>query len=337
MRITHLHLIAVAAIVIVIAGVAGTYAASPEAEAAGFHDTLYANTVTPASGGNSMRFFYNHRADDASAEWLGFYSGTTRSALMLWDGAYAGCDGDKFCIIGEGHQLSLRSQTDNVLVDDTLEVAQDGEVQGEVRAGSLGSLDGSSPLTFNSPIRLPAGSMLESYAPGGTTNTYYGTCDYWGGSVRDASCPSGENQVGSDIRSCTMCTAPFNGVCYGEYTQTYTNSVTCATPAEKQRLEFSSDGETVWVRSGDGDGRIEPEAIRVCAIHTREDNTDHTTIIPVTDGFQRQTCRNLASNPIIHQGHRWGIGCIFDHEVSFSGYQPRSSASAPDPSPNCGW
>jgi len=58
--------------------------------------------------------FFQNRADDTSYEWIGFYSGTTRQGIILYDGAWAGCDNSAtdFCIVSENsNRLVLKSAT----------------------------------------------------------------------------------------------------------------------------------------------------------------------------------------------------------------------------------
>jgi hypothetical protein len=50
--------------------------------------------------------------DDTNYEYVGYYSGTTRQGIMLWDGSWSGCSSinDEFCIKAEnGNKLSLYS------------------------------------------------------------------------------------------------------------------------------------------------------------------------------------------------------------------------------------
>ena len=63
-----------------------------------------------------------NRANDDSYEWVGWYSGSNRSAITIWDGAWNACATDRFCIIGESHQLTFQSLGHNVLVYDNLDV-----------------------------------------------------------------------------------------------------------------------------------------------------------------------------------------------------------------------
>ena len=63
-----------------------------------------------------------NRANDDSYEWVGWYSGANRSAITIWDGAWNACATDRFCIIGESHQLTFQSLGHNVLVYDNLDV-----------------------------------------------------------------------------------------------------------------------------------------------------------------------------------------------------------------------
>ena len=79
------------------------------------------NIGTLNSNGADIRAFTN-RADDGSYEWFGWYSGGSRAGIFLWDGSWSGCDANKFCIVGDTHQLMLRSNTGNVLINDNLDL-----------------------------------------------------------------------------------------------------------------------------------------------------------------------------------------------------------------------
>jgi hypothetical protein len=73
--------------------------------------------------------FMNNRSDDGDYEWVGWYSGSSRAGIFLWDGAWSGCDADKFCIIGDTHQLMLKSKTGDVEVDDNLVITTPNQLR----------------------------------------------------------------------------------------------------------------------------------------------------------------------------------------------------------------
>ena len=147
----------------------------------------------------------------------------------------------------------------------------------------------------------------------------------------------------SSTNTCTYCAFwDWDGTCAFEQTagpMTSFRECTRDTPDQKQNIEFRNDGETVVVSSNDGSGRVEAETARVCVAQV----SGVPVIYPAVEGTQRQMCRNLALNPQngLHGGSNyWGIGCVHSEStrgLSFSGWSHTSTASAPDPSPNCGW
>jgi len=62
------------------------------------------------SNGDSLRLFLN-RADDTSYEWLGFYSGSVRQGIIIYDGSWDNCAADKtLCFKAEvGNSLHLKA------------------------------------------------------------------------------------------------------------------------------------------------------------------------------------------------------------------------------------
>jgi len=64
--------------------------------------------------GESLQFMQGVRADDNAYEWAGFYSGTARQGIILYDGAWTGANNitDEFSITAEnGNRLTLNTQS----------------------------------------------------------------------------------------------------------------------------------------------------------------------------------------------------------------------------------
>jgi hypothetical protein len=73
------------------------------------------------SNGDHLEALTN-TTDDTTYEWFGFYSGATRQAIILYDGAWGGCRSltTEVCIVAEGsNDLTLQSGG-NVVVNDVL-------------------------------------------------------------------------------------------------------------------------------------------------------------------------------------------------------------------------
>ncbi len=71
------------------------------------------------SGGDHLSFMYGVRADDNSFEWEGFYSGTTRQGIILYDGAWNGANNitNEFGITAEnGNKLTLNTRGGDVAI-----------------------------------------------------------------------------------------------------------------------------------------------------------------------------------------------------------------------------
>lgn len=78
-------------------------------------DLRVASTVNTA--GDNLRLMYGVRADDTSYEWIGFYSGTTRQGIILYDGAWSGANSssDEFGITAENNnKLTLNTTGDHI-------------------------------------------------------------------------------------------------------------------------------------------------------------------------------------------------------------------------------
>jgi hypothetical protein len=68
------------------------------------------------SEGDHIKLMNGVRADDSSYEWVGFYSGTTRQGIILYDGAWSGANSltNEFSISAEnGNMLTLNTQANN--------------------------------------------------------------------------------------------------------------------------------------------------------------------------------------------------------------------------------
>ncbi|MCB0754228.1 MAG: hypothetical protein H6603_05655 [Flavobacteriales bacterium] len=67
---------------------------------------------------DNIRLHYGGvRSDDTSYEWIGFYSGTTRQGIILYDGAWSGANSltDEFSITAEnGNKLTLNTNGDHI-------------------------------------------------------------------------------------------------------------------------------------------------------------------------------------------------------------------------------
>jgi hypothetical protein len=68
------------------------------------------------SEGDHLKLMNGVRADDNSYEWIGFYSGSTRQGIILYDGAWSGANSltNEFSISAEnGNMLTLNTQANN--------------------------------------------------------------------------------------------------------------------------------------------------------------------------------------------------------------------------------
>jgi len=103
------------------------------------------------SGDNSVTFLSN-TADDTSYEWIGFYSGSSRKGIMIWDGDWDDCaSNDGFCFKSEGGtQLRFKSESGNVRVLDGLEVDGDLTIGGNTW-GSQSSWSGQTHSAYECP------------------------------------------------------------------------------------------------------------------------------------------------------------------------------------------
>lgn len=70
------------------------------------------------SGSDNLKLMYGGgRSDDTSYEWVGFYSGTTRQGIILYDGSWSGANSstDEFSITAEnGNKLTLNTNADHI-------------------------------------------------------------------------------------------------------------------------------------------------------------------------------------------------------------------------------
>ncbi len=100
----------------------------------------------------------DNKTNDTTYEWFGFYSGSTRQGIILYDGAWAGCanSATDFCVVAENsNRLVLQSGTTEVYVNDSLTTVGDLNVDGTSNdiAGTLNlsgnTLTSSGDLTIN--------------------------------------------------------------------------------------------------------------------------------------------------------------------------------------------
>ena len=80
---------------------------------------LRIGTTSPSINSNTdhLRMMYGVRANDTSYEWFGFYSGTTRQGIILYDGSWSGANSstDEFSITAEnGNKLTLNTNGDHI-------------------------------------------------------------------------------------------------------------------------------------------------------------------------------------------------------------------------------
>ncbi|MEQ9413812.1 MAG: tail fiber protein, partial [Cyclobacteriaceae bacterium] len=74
---------------------------------------LRTNSGSINSGSDALLLMYGERSDDNNYEWTGFYSGTTRQGIILYDGAWGGANNltNEFSITAEsGNKLTLNAQ-----------------------------------------------------------------------------------------------------------------------------------------------------------------------------------------------------------------------------------
>lgn len=75
------------------------------------------NEVVQVNTGSDHLEFMRNRADDTSYEWMGFYSGSTRQGIILYDGSWSGANSstDEFSITAEaGNKLTLNTDGDDI-------------------------------------------------------------------------------------------------------------------------------------------------------------------------------------------------------------------------------
>lgn len=92
--------------------------------------------------------FGQNTANDGTYEWVGWYSGASRAGIFLWDGDWSGCNAGKFCMLGDTHQLMLRSNTGNVLVSDNLDATGNLTASGNIIGGG-GATPSGAVMFFN--------------------------------------------------------------------------------------------------------------------------------------------------------------------------------------------
>jgi hypothetical protein len=83
---------------------------------------LYLNGTNYYISDQSMRFGLDRTNNDAVYEWQGWYSGSTRQAILIWDGSWDDCATSSIvCFKAEdGHDLSLKASGGQVRIKDTL-------------------------------------------------------------------------------------------------------------------------------------------------------------------------------------------------------------------------
>ncbi|MEQ8359410.1 MAG: tail fiber protein [Cytophagales bacterium] len=125
-----------------------------------------ANTLRTGSGSITSNYYgalllgHGDRSDDSDYEWTGFYSGTTRQGIILYDGAWSGANNltNEFSITAEnGNILTLNTQGNS-------DIALMPDGSGKV---GIGSTSPSSKLHLTSPIERES---LRVYKDGNTSN-----------------------------------------------------------------------------------------------------------------------------------------------------------------------
>ncbi len=138
------------------AGSMGVGTTSP-AEKLHVNGSLRVEDGTINSGSDNIRLMEGVRANDNSYEWVGYYSGTTRQGIILYDGAWSGANGltNEFSITAENSNLLTLNTNGNhiALMPDgsgnvgvsTTSPSQKLDVNGAIRSTDYHYINHSSP------------------------------------------------------------------------------------------------------------------------------------------------------------------------------------------------
>jgi hypothetical protein len=141
------------------------------------------------SGGDDIGLMRGVRSDDNSYEWVGYYSGSTRQGIILYDGQWGGANNrnDEFSITAENsNKLTLNTATDG----EDIALMPDGSGQVGVK-----DLNPNTTLDVNGEARTQETHYASGY--GYTSNISYQTgpgqgADY---QTHEITCPDGQVMV----------------------------------------------------------------------------------------------------------------------------------------------
>lgn len=140
------------------------------------------------SGTNNISLMKGVRSNDNSYEWVGFYSGTTRQGIILYDGAWSGANNssDEFSITAEnGNRLTLNTTGDHIAL------MPDGS--GKV---GIGTISPSYPLH----VTRTHSSNWQSRFQNGSSNVYLAHSSGYGMHINTGGTNSG-SRYGLEVRN----------------------------------------------------------------------------------------------------------------------------------------
>ncbi|MEM7552428.1 MAG: tail fiber protein [Bacteroidota bacterium] len=118
-------------------------------------DLRVGSNGTINSSGDELRLMYQVRNNDNSYEWVGFYSGTTRQGIILYDGSWSGANSltNEFSITAENsNKLTLNTNNGDVAL-----MPKNGDV-------GIGNLNPTEKLDVNGKVKathfIGDGSLL---------------------------------------------------------------------------------------------------------------------------------------------------------------------------------
>ncbi|MEM7552429.1 MAG: tail fiber protein [Bacteroidota bacterium] len=118
-------------------------------------DLRVGSNGTINSSGNSLKLMYQVRNNDDSYEWVGFYSGTTRQGIVLYDGSWGGANSltNEFSVTAENsNKLTLNTNNGDVAL-----MPKNGDV-------GIGNLNPTEKLDVNGRVKathfIGDGSLL---------------------------------------------------------------------------------------------------------------------------------------------------------------------------------
>lgn len=137
------------------------------------------------SGSDNLKMMHGGgRANDTSYEWVGFYSGTTRQGIILYDGAWTGANNstDEFSITAENNnKLTLNTTNDHIAL------MPDGNYNvgvGTMAPAAKLEVDGGTNTELRVESDDNGASTISAYGVGqGTGRLYVGQSSTYGGGI----------------------------------------------------------------------------------------------------------------------------------------------------------